>query len=277
MRFSYLTFFIILLMAVAHPQQKPDISNIRALYESFEYEGVIKLSDSVLTGKDNLNKSDLTEILMMKAVSHYALAQEPLVRKCFIDMLKLDRNLILDSEKVSPKIVNLFNEVKNDFIQTVPEDQQNPNTRQEVTSQISNDPITIKLQDQKNSIVRSFLFPGWGHIYSGDITKGAIISSTALINLGAMIYFIIDANSKEKKYLNATNELNIKSTYDNYNKSYKTRNILIATMIGVYAYAQVDFLFWGRNTISDNIKLGFGENSSDPDKSGIALLFKLSL
>lgn len=263
-------------MAAASPQQKADIANIRALYESFEYEGVIKLSDSVLAGRDNLSKPDLTEILMMKAVSHYALAEEPQVRKCFIDMLKLDRNLILDSEKVSPKIVNLFNQVKIDFLQTIPEDQKISSPRQESTNQISDDPVIIKFQNQKNSIIRSFLFPGWGHIYTGDITKGIIITSAALINLGSMIYFITDANSKGKKYLSATNELNIKSTYDVYNKSYKTRNILIATMIGIYAYAQIDFLFWGGNTISDNIKLGLGENGSDPGKRGIALLFKLS-
>jgi len=38
-------------------------------------------------------------------------------------MLKIDRHLELDSEKVSPKIVSLFNDVKNDFIQTIPEQQ----------------------------------------------------------------------------------------------------------------------------------------------------------
>jgi hypothetical protein len=276
MKFLYLAFITIFLINSVFPQQKTDIDNIRALYESFEYRGVIKLSDSVLSDKSKLDQSDLTEILMMKAVSHYVLAEEQLVRKCFIDMLKIDRHLELDSEKVSPKIVNLFKDVKNDFIQTVPEEQKFTDTKQESTNQSTNDPIISKFQDQKNSIVRSFLFPGWGHLYSGNTTKGAIISSAALINLGSMIYFIIDANSKEKKYLSATNELNIKNSYDIYNRSYKTRNILIVSMIGIYAYAQIDFIFGEGNTISDNIKLGIGENESDPSRSGLAFLFKIS-
>ena len=275
MRLSYLSFLIILFVNCVFPQQKTDIANIRTLYESFEYKEVIKLSDSVLTEKGKLNKSDLIEILMMKAVSHYVLAEEPQVRRCFIDMLKIDRHLELDSEKVSPKIVSLFNDVKNDFIQTIPEQQKFIDNKQEDNNQLNYDPVLTKLQDQKNSIIRSILFPGWGHLYSNNITKGVIISSAALINLGSMIYFIIDANSKEKKYLNAIDENNIKSSYDIYNRSYKTRNLLISSMIGIYAYAQVDFLFLEGSGIAD-VRMGIGNNRSDPSGSGIGFLFKLS-
>ena len=276
MRFFYSVFLILLLKNFAFPQQNNDIANIRNLYESFEYKEVIKLSDSVLAGKGTLNKSDLIEILMMKAVSHYVLAEEPQVRKCFIDMLKIDRHLELDSEKVSPKIVGLFNDVKNDFIQTIPEEQKFTDNKQEVTNSLNNDPVSAKFLDQKNSIIRSFLFPGWGHLYSGNVTKGAIISSAALINLGSLIYFIIDTNVKEKKYLSATDGNNINSTYNSYNRSYKTRNILISSMIFIYTYAQLDFLYLGANGISD-IKIGISNNNSDPSGSGIGFLFKLSL
>jgi hypothetical protein len=235
---------------------------------------VIRLSDSLLLN-NTLNKSDKTEILMMKAVSHYVLAEEPQVRKCFIDMLKIDRHLELDTEKVSPKIVSLFNEVKNDFLQTVPEEQKTADKKSEVTGQINNNDL-IKLDEQKSSIVRSFLFPGWGHLYSGNTIKGTIISSAALINLGSMIYFIIDANSKEKKYLNETDGNNIAGRYDSYNSSYKTRNILITTFIILYAYTQIDLLFLGGNE-SGNTSIGFGNFGSGANNSGITFLFKLPL
>jgi hypothetical protein len=276
MKFLYLVFPIIFLIGCAFPQQKTAIANIRTLYESFDYQGVIKLSDSVLTEKEKLNKSDLTEILMMKAVAHYVLADESQVRKCFIEMLKIDRHLELDSEKISPKIVSLFNEVKNDFLQTIPEEQKITDTKQEGNNQGSNDPLIPLYENQKKSIIRSFIYPGWGHLYSGNIVKGTIISSAALINLGSMIYFIIDANSKEKKYLSTTDESIINSSYDIYNRSFKVRNILITSMICIYAYAQIDLLYLGGNGMSDNIKIGIGENGSEPGKSGIAFLFKLS-
>ncbi|MDR3666917.1 MAG: hypothetical protein P4L35_08750, partial [Ignavibacteriaceae bacterium] len=217
-----------------------------------------------------------TEILLMKAVSHYALTEEAQTRKCFIDMLKIDRHLELDSEKVSPKIVSLFKEVKNDFLQTIPEEQKITDTRQVNSDPASNELILSKMQDQKNSIVRSFLFPGWGQIYTGNTTKGIIISSAAVLNLGAMIYFIVDANAKQKKYLNATSADIINSSYNSYNRSYITRNVLISSMILIYAYAQVDFLVLGGNGPPE-IKLGLGENSSNPGGSGIAFNLKMSL
>ena len=275
MRFLYLALLMNLLIDCAFTQQNNDISKIRSLYESFDYKEVISLSDSVLGGREALNKSDKTEILMMKAVSHYVLAEEPQVRKCFIDMLKIDRHLELDSEKVSPKIVSLFNDVKNDFIHTIPEQQRFTDSNQEVTTPIIKDPNLTAFQDQKNSIIRSFLFPGWGHIYSGNIIKGVIISSATLINIGAMIYFIIDANTKEKRYLSTTDENYITSTYNSYNRSYKTRNILISSLIFIYTYSQIDFLFWGGGGNS-NIRIGIGNNEPDPRGSGIAFLFKLS-
>jgi hypothetical protein len=275
MKSLYLFLSIISFINFAFPQQKTDINTIRKSYESFEYNDVIKSADSLLADKSKLNKSDLTELLMMKAVSHYALAEEDKTRKCFIEMLKIDRHTELDSETVSPKIVSLFNEVKNDFIQAIPEDQKFIDNKLADTNQIPNDLTLTRFQDQKNSIIRSFLFPGWGQLYSGNTTKGLIISSAALINLGSMIYFIIDANSKEKKYLNAIDANTISSSYDSYNRSYKTRNILISSMIFIYAYAQVDFFYLGGNVISD-IHLGIGENVSDPNRSGAAFLFKLS-
>lgn len=275
MRFLYLALLMILLIDCAFPQQNNDINKIRSLYESFDYKEVISLSDSVLAGRGALNKSDKTEILMMKAVSHYVLAEEPQVRKCFIDMLKIDRHLELDSEKVSPKIVSLFNDVKNDFIHTIPEQQRFTDSNQEVTTPTIKDPNLTAFQDQKNSIIRSFLFPGWGHIYSGNITKGVIISSATLINIGAMIYFIIDATTKEKRYLSTTDENYITSTYNSYNRSYKTRNILISSLIFIYTYSQIDFLFLGGGGNS-NIRIGIGNNEPDPRDSGIAFLFKLS-
>ncbi|MDR3667195.1 MAG: hypothetical protein P4L35_10175, partial [Ignavibacteriaceae bacterium] len=106
MKFLYLSLIIISFFDLAFPQQKTDINNIRTLYQSFDYRGVIQSADSLLTEKNDLDKSDLTEILLMKAVSHYALTEEAQTRKCFIDMLKIDRHLELDSEKVSPKIVS---------------------------------------------------------------------------------------------------------------------------------------------------------------------------
>ena len=90
-------------------------------YEAFEYKRVIDLSEEILQKKDSLTKRDIIEVLIMKAASHYALADEAAAKKCFLEMLKTDRNCNLDSENISPKIIALFHEVRSDFLQGSPE------------------------------------------------------------------------------------------------------------------------------------------------------------
>jgi len=261
MKLVLLNLFILSFVIGGFAQQKSMIDDLRSYYQSFEYDKVISLSDTILAAKDTLNNSDLTEVLLMKAVSHYALADEPLVRKCFIDILKINRDFIPDSDKVSPKIVNLFINVKNDFLHTITVEQKSLiKDNEQLHVQADYSQIFNSIQNQKSSIVRSFLFPGWGHLYSGNQTKGAIISSAAIINLGAMIYSIMHTNALDKNYINESDETLISSRYNSYNQSYKIRNILISTFALIYTYAQVDFLFLDGNNLPQ-IKLGLSENN----------------
>jgi TM2 domain-containing membrane protein YozV len=276
MKLVLLNLFIFSFFICGFAQQKTSLDDLRSLYQSFEYNKVITLSDSILSSKDTLNNSELTEILLMKAVSHYALDEEPQVRKCFIDILKINRDYVPDSDKVSPKIVSLFTDVKNDFLHTITVEQKSLSKNSEqLPVQSGYDLILDNAQIQKNSIVRSFLFPGWGQLYSGNITKGSIISSAALINLGAMIYFIIHTNTLDKNYNNETDESLIPSQYNSYNKSFKIRNILISSFILIYAYAQIDLLILDVNNLPQ-IRLGLAGNSLLYGDTGFRFSMKYS-
>lgn len=268
--------FILSFVICSFAQQKTPIEDLRILYQSFEYDKVISLSNNILSARDKLNNKDLTDVLLMKAVSHYALAEEPEVRKCFIDILKINRDYVPDSDKVSPKIVNLFTDVKNDFLRTItvePKSLSKETEQLPVQVKTSYEQILVNAQTQKNSIIRSFIFPGWGHIYSGNLTKGAIISSAALINLGSMIYFIIHTNTLNKQYIDETDETLISSRYNSYNSSYKIRNTLISSFILIYAYAQLDFLLFDGSNLPQ-LKLGLSGNN--PSLRDSDLSFSLS-
>jgi hypothetical protein len=266
--------FIFSFFLSSFAQQKTPIDQLRLFYQSFEYDKVINLSDNILSSWDTLNNTDLTDVLLMKAVSHYALAEEPEVRKCFIDILKINREYIPDSDKVSPKIVNLFTDVKNDFFRTITVEPKSLNKETEqVPVQTSYEQILVNAHAQKNSIIRSFIFPGWGHLYSGNITKGAIISSAALINLGSMIYFIIHTNTLDKQYINEADETLISSKYNSFNSSYKIRNALISSFILIYAYAQLDFLLFDGNNLP---QLKLGVTGNNPSLKDTGLSFSLS-
>ena len=93
-----------------------------------------------------------------------------------------------------------------------------------------------------------------GQIYLDNKTKGWITTTVSTINLGALIYFIFDAKSKEDAYLKESNKSLMQQKYNNYNSSYKTRNILIASYVAIWLYSQIDMLFFSNGSESTTIK-----------------------
>lgn len=250
MRSSLIFLLLLFTCSISYSQDSLSIKNITAQYEAFEYVKVIQLSDIILQQKDSLTKDEVLNVLLMKAVSHYALSEEDKVRKSFIEILKTDREYVIDSEKISPKIVKIFNEVKDDFLVSVPEQLKKDEVKLQ-PPQINYSDVLYKYKEEKESIIRSFVFPGWGHLYSGKTLKGEIITSAAVINAGALIYFIIDSNNKRKTYLNETNQSLIQSKYSSYNSSYITRNMLITSLAIIYTYAQLDILIFNPAQLPD--------------------------
>jgi hypothetical protein len=296
-------FMVVLFFSGAYAQQKSILDETKNLYEAFEYKRVINLSEEMLQKKDSLSKHDIIEILIMKAASYYALADEAAAKNSFIEMLKTDRNCNLDSENISPKIIALFHEVRSDFLQGAPDQlktiepaKQEP-AKQGLAKQESDnlEPPNVESDNQgyanweplnrpkkkrepakvqavssvnndygefKNSLAKSIILPGWGHICLGDKTKGWLIASAAALSVGSMVYFIANTNKKEKDYHNENNQSLIPDKYDSYNKSYKTKNLLIASSVILWAYAQIDILFL-RTDIPSEFSLSAQKISAD--------------
>lgn len=241
----------------ALPQEKVTLSRIRSAYESFEYREVIDLSASFLAAADSSQKPVVNEVLLMKAVSHYALAEEPLTRKCFIDMLKNDRDIKLDSAVVSPKILDIFNRVRNDFLEM---NQVNnlgePGRSDEATVTRPSLPTDysrelIETREKYNlfrsSLTRSLILPGLGHLYIGESLTGYLLTSASILTAAASVYYIFDTRNKEKLYLGKTDQPEIVSAYSDYNSSYKLRNGFLTAFAFLWVYAQGDILFFNNS------------------------------
>jgi TM2 domain-containing membrane protein YozV len=99
----------------------------------------------------------------------------------------------------------------------------------------------------KPVIIRSLIFPGWGQLYNNNKLKGWILTSLGAITISSAVYFIIDSNNKQKKYLNDVNLSTIQNNYNEYNTSYKLKNISIISFIAVWVYSQIDILFFSQN------------------------------
>ncbi|MFZ1292490.1 MAG: hypothetical protein WAR79_20535 [Melioribacteraceae bacterium] len=236
-------------------QENAEISSLQKHYEAFEYSSVISKSENLLFDKDRFSEKDLIQIFTIKAASHFSISDLENSRKSFIEILKIDGNYELNNSQYSPKLVAFFSEVKNEFLDIL---------------KVKEEPEPIKIDPQKNQIsnsknnsernialAKSIILPGLGHLHLNDNSKGWILTSAGTVTLGSMIYFIFDSNKKEKDYLAQTNSLLIKSKYDDYNSSYKIRNLLIGIYAAIWLYSQIDILFFSNELGSEQVLSNF--------------------
>ncbi|MEW6194300.1 MAG: hypothetical protein AB1521_03980 [Bacteroidota bacterium] len=243
---------------------------IKKEYESFEYERVIQLSGNFLkqTGLESIVKID---VHFMRAISFYSIAVEDSAISNFLEILKINKNYNPDPQNVSPKIILLFNQVKSDYLKSI----EPPPVVSDSLRQILNSPEYIREQ-MKISIIKNIALPGLGQIHKGDTPKGYILSAASGLNLAAMVYFIIDANKKSDLYLNETDENLIRERYDDYNRAYKTRNILIASYALIWVYSQLDLLLFN-NTPNESEASIPDELAMNLQRNNIWLSYKFRL
>lgn len=250
--------------------------SIRNEYESFNYERVILMANNALLDTSTFNKNELIEIYLMKSVSHFTLNEEDSVRKSFIEILKINPEYSLDPLTVSPKIVTLYEKVKDDFNQIVgqkPEPEISDNTLPGSIAVLTDTIFVDKYHGLPSwSYFKSALVPGWGHLDNGDEVKGFILTGVSVFLAGSAIYYTLETNDREKDYLNAEGPSEIRETYNSYNKAYQMRNGLIIGYLGVWLYSQLDLMF-----INNDVRIGDNLNSAKIDiPSDIKLSLSIS-
>lgn len=253
-----------------------DLDDLQNHYEAFEYSIVIKKSQNLLAYKERFSDSVLIKIYAIKAAAHYAMGDKADARKSFIELLKIDENFNLSNVKYSPKLVELFNNVKQEFtdiLQTKKDkkQQQNLNSGNKIEKKgiNYNNPLPVV-------IVKSLALPGWGHLHLEDNTKGWILTSASVATLGSLVYFIFDSNNKEKSYLSEVNSNLIQEKYNKYNSSYKIRNALIVTYAAIWLYTQIDILFFSNELGSKNISPQFSNNILPSGNNSVTISFQVN-
>ncbi len=258
---------IVLLLLLLFPvmifaQEKVNtISNLKNQLESFQYNQVIINANELLKNKGKLSDENIIEIYKLKAIAQYSLQEEKSAKESFFNILKIDTTFSLDAATTSPKIISFFDQVKTDYLQVL----ENENQMIKAKTDTVYVPKVIHSEESNSVIrqaaIRSIILPGWGHLYLGDNLKGTILTSLSLIALGSSIYFIIDSNNKERSYLDASDPTLIQLRYNDYNKSYKMKNISLISLAAVWLYSQIDILFFsGRNPINISTFQSFNSN-----------------
>ena len=243
-------FYLYLSVSALFAQPNNVIDRLQTHYEMFEYSSVLHEAEKILMDKERLSDSLLINVYTLKAASHFAMGDQISTRKAFIEILKINDQYLLNDLSYSPKLITFYNEVENEFSEIIRLNEEKFDSEEDINNNIRNNVNATDLVFN-NAMAKSLLLPGLGHLDLENNTKGWILTSASVVSLGSMVYFIFDANSKEKDYLGETNSELIQTKYNSYNKSYKVRNILITSYVAIWLYSQIDLLFFSNNLGSE--------------------------
>ncbi|RPI66242.1 MAG: hypothetical protein EHM47_17130 [Ignavibacteriales bacterium] len=216
------------------------LDTIRNEYKSFNYVNVINKSVEILITHRNIPSKDLVEIYLLKGSSHFALQEDTLAKYSFLEILKIDSLFTPDTISVSPKIVRFFNEVKSSYLSSRMIVKKAPVDSLKWFNHY-NQLYKERVNLFRNSLYRSLVFPGLGHLYAGD-SKGWYLTAAGVLSFTSSVYFIIRTNDKKSEYLLAQEPETIEEKYKSYNDSYKFRNISFIVFGAVWLFSQIDII-----------------------------------
>lgn len=226
---------------------------MRKKFDQFKYGDVISIANKLLLKKAPLSREAILNIYRLKGISHYSLSEDDAAKKSFIEILRTDTSYTLDSNKVSPKIISFFKQVKANYIQQ----QKDIEARTVVRIDTVFIPkVEYDMEHEhrlKNAIARSLIIPGFGQLYLDVNFKSVLLTTLGTASLAASIYYFIQTEKKEKAYLIETDPKMIESSYAEYNDAYRYRNISLISFGVVWLYSQLDLLFFSDNNSEHNM------------------------
>jgi hypothetical protein len=227
-------------LAFAQPLSA-ETEKLRDLFQEFRYQEVVLQAETLLAQPERMPVTEKCEILRLLALSYYARQDMQGALKNFAGILKLDNHYRLDPLEHSPKILAFFEEIRH---QTQAADPLYAPQKQDslLTAVILINTDSLK-QTAFEQMALSIVLPGSGQIAYGRKTKGWLLLGSNIVLLSGYIYFSFETNRLEEEYLQATQPEDIAAAWDDYNRTYKNRNLALGGFALLWLYTQIDFIF----------------------------------
>ena len=224
-----ITSVLCLLAADLYAQEETaTLSQIQRAYDALKFDEAEKLGQAALAQPEKYSPADLVQLHLVMGYIAFQREQMGFARQNFESALSLQPDLTLDSLLVSPKIVRLFEEVKNEY--RVGLTAGSPSIRY------------VTVEDHRLAALRrSLLLPGWGQRHLHHSGRGLIYTLGFLAAAGAGIAFHVLQNQAHDDYLASIPE-QIEENYDTYNQLYRLRNAMFITAGSIWAINVCDIL-----------------------------------
>ncbi len=251
-RYPIMVLLLSLFTAVSGQERPvhPGVQVLKTYLQNFEYEKIVRAATPLLKQPEALSESDRIELYRLKGMAHYSLMEMDQAMTSFIALLRLDPDYEMDPVRTSPKILNFFNQIKDHLSAT-----QDDSTTIPTPTHIDTVRVTITPPSDRPEIAWSLLLPGAGQWRQGQKTRGALLTTSALLSLGATVYYTLETRSARSDYLNETDPDKMDSRYNRYNSAFQKRNASALIYTLVWAVAQVDLLVFEHESRSTTTSL----------------------
>ncbi|MBT8401977.1 MAG: hypothetical protein KJO98_15995 [Rhodothermia bacterium] len=255
MRSTLLTVVVIHLSIPVLAQDLPTASDVRGAYERLSFDDALELAAQVTENADAYLPRELVDVHTVAGLILISRNDRSGARSHFAAALSLDPDLTLDPVFASPDVVDFFELVK----------------RESASASSAQPPPVryIPVEDPRaGAALRSMLIPGWGQMYKGQQTKGALMMGVwGLAATGTVASHFIRSN-REDRYLAETDPLAVGDRFDDFNRWHKIRNNLALTTVAIWAAAYVDALVVGTGRTSAERRGPRVQLTYRPDLSG---------
>ena len=99
---------LLLLLATGGLLSAQTLEALRLKYERFEYVAVVDQARQMLQPEQKLDSASVKQVLLLSAMSNYALQNIDAAMTDFQELLRLDPQFEPDATKTSPKIIQFF-------------------------------------------------------------------------------------------------------------------------------------------------------------------------
>ena len=231
----------ILLISTTLLSQVNSITELEKKYTSFEYREVIETADQMINS-GNYSNEELSKIYELKGMAHFSLGEETVSRNSFEKLLDINPNYSMDQNRISPKIISFFNEIKVAYQNELEQDRPILDSLRIIKQE-----MLAAQNNYKIAVMKNLVLPGWGHFELGNTTKGIIYTTLELACAVSAVTYIVKSNNDRTAYLNETDKTLIASRYEDYNSSYKAKNLFLVAAAIVWAASQIDLAFFSES------------------------------
>ncbi len=216
------------------------VDEVVSLYFQGKLPEAELLALRTLQSSDSLPPVDRAILHKTLGFTYVALGENEKAKNQFINWLEIDSLAKLDTVYVSPKIVAVFREAREEI-------------EQQRTQQPGRDNPAISRQLQ--AVKRSLFFPGLGQIYQGRKVKGGALLAAEVVLLGSLAYCQFRYDQTRDDYLRERNPTRMQDLYDETNLYYRARSAAAILAAGVYLYSLYDAAYFPAHQFSESATL----------------------